>query len=160
MSIFRRSKDKDAQGQAAPAFHDNDSEKFFREVDIEFLIHELKDPVAIIETGLRTLLERREKYGPLTAKQDKTLHRTLRNTKKARAMLNNLLEIGRSQAGCFMPCQFNPAKSAYRALSDALETMAWGVFEQFCTYETKDDALKYLSKQGIFFSVDPTGTKP
>jgi hypothetical protein len=32
-------------------------ENFFRDVEIEFLIHELKDPLAIIETGLRTLLE-------------------------------------------------------------------------------------------------------
>jgi hypothetical protein len=32
-------------------------ENFFRDVEIEFLIHELKDPLAIIETGLRTLLD-------------------------------------------------------------------------------------------------------
>jgi hypothetical protein len=30
-------------------------ENFFRDVEIEFLIHELKDPLAIIETGLRTI---------------------------------------------------------------------------------------------------------
>jgi hypothetical protein len=33
------------------------AEQFFREIEIEFLVHELKDPIAIIETGLRTLLE-------------------------------------------------------------------------------------------------------
>ena len=38
-------------------------EEFFREIEIQFLIHELKDPIAIIETGLRTLLEKKEKFG-------------------------------------------------------------------------------------------------
>ena len=40
--------------------------EFFREIEIEFLIHELKDPVSVIETGVRTLLERRETHGPLS----------------------------------------------------------------------------------------------
>ena len=60
------------------------SEEFFREIEIQFLIHELKDPISIIETGLRTLLEKKEKFGPLVPKQENTLKRTLRNTKKAR----------------------------------------------------------------------------
>ena len=37
-------------------------ECFFQQLDIEFLIHEMKDPMAIIETGVRTLLERQNKY--------------------------------------------------------------------------------------------------
>ena len=48
-------------------------DQFFRELEIQFLIHELKDPIAIIETGLRTILERREKFGPLSTKQENTL---------------------------------------------------------------------------------------
>ena len=40
---------------------------FFREIQIEFLLHELKDPIAIIETGARTLLEKKEKYGALSS---------------------------------------------------------------------------------------------
>ena len=48
-------------------------DQFFREIEIQFLIHELKDPIAIVETGLRTLLEKREKFGPLLPKQENTL---------------------------------------------------------------------------------------
>ena len=51
-------------------------DQFFRELEIQFLIHELKDPIAIIETGLRTLLEKREKFGPLSPKHENTLKRT------------------------------------------------------------------------------------
>ncbi|MEA3437503.1 MAG: hypothetical protein U9R43_13620, partial [Thermodesulfobacteriota bacterium] len=59
---------------------------FFREIEVEFLIHELKDPVAIIETGVRTLLEKRDKFGTLSSRQEKTLKRILRNSNKTRAM--------------------------------------------------------------------------
>ena len=100
-----------------------DQERFFRDIEIEFLIHELKDPISIIETGLRTLLERQEKIGPLTERQEKTLKRTLRSSEKARQMLNGLLEVGRSEAGCFLLCGFSPAATVYKALIDALETV-------------------------------------
>ncbi|MDY0094062.1 MAG: HAMP domain-containing sensor histidine kinase [Candidatus Vecturithrix sp.] len=94
---------------------------FFRELEIEFLLHELKDPLSIIETGMRSLLEKSEKYGPLSPRQEKTLKRTLRNTKKVREMLNGLLEIGRSEAGRFACCRFQPAQSLYAVLMDVLE---------------------------------------
>ncbi|MBT8332423.1 MAG: hypothetical protein KJP06_08860, partial [Deltaproteobacteria bacterium] len=72
----------------------DDAEQFFKEIEIEFLVHELKDPIAIIETGLRTLLERQDKFGPLSKRQENTLKRTLRNSKKARELLHSMLEIG------------------------------------------------------------------
>ena len=99
-------------------------QNFFRDVEIEFLIHELKDPLSIIETGLRTLLERQDKYGSLAPRQEKTLQRTLRNSRKARQMLNNLLEIGRSESGCFFSCRFQPAESAYQALKQLPEAFS------------------------------------
>jgi signal transduction histidine kinase len=86
------------------------SQRFFEEIKVEFLIHELKDPIAVIETALRLLLEQRGKFGDLTAIQEKTLARALRSSKKARHMLYELLEIGRSEAMCFDCCQFLPAQ--------------------------------------------------
>ena len=84
----------------------NEKSPFLRELQIEYLIHELKGPVSVIETGLRRILEKQQNYGPVSSRQEKTLLRTLRNTKKVREMLNDLLEIGRSEAGCFESCQF------------------------------------------------------
>jgi two-component system OmpR family sensor kinase len=129
------------------------AEHFFKEIEIEFLVHELKDPIAIIETGLRTLLERQDKFGVLSARQESTLKRTLRNSKKARELLHNLLEIGRSESGCFIGERFQPAESAFQALKDALETYAWNVFEKFGTYDSQTKALEFLATNGIFFEV-------
>ncbi len=102
---------------------DDTQERFFREIEIEFLIHELKDPITVIETGLRMILGKKDKFGSLTERQEKTLKRALRNSEKARDMLNGLLEIGRSENGCFLCRRFQPGLSICQALADALETM-------------------------------------
>ena len=130
-------------------------DQFFREIEIQFLIHELKDPIAIIETGLRTLLEKKEKFGALSAKQENTLKRTLRNTKKARDMLGNLLEIGRSESGCFICSNFQPAKSVYQAMKDALEIMTGPLSEELGKYQAEKDATELLSQNGIFLEISP-----
>ena len=130
-------------------------DQFFRELEIQFLIHELKDPIAIIETGLRTLLERREKFGPLSPKQENTLKRTLRNTKKTRSMLNNLLEIGRSQSGCFVCSHFQPAKSIFQTMKDALEITTGPLADEIGKYQSEKDAMDLLSQNGIFLDISP-----
>jgi two-component system OmpR family sensor kinase len=127
--------------------------QFFREIEIQFLIHELKDPVAIIETGLRTLLEKQDKFGPLSSKQENTLKRTLRNAKKARAMLNDLLEIGRSESGCLICSHFRPATSVYQALKDALEIMTGPLSDEIGRYQAEKDTHKLLSQNGIFVEI-------
>jgi signal transduction histidine kinase len=129
--------------------------QFFREIEIQFLIHELKDPIAIIETGLRTLLEKKGKFGNLSDKQENTLKRTLRNAKKARDMLANLLEIGRSESGCFICSHFLPAKSVYEAMKDALEIMTGPLSEELGKYQLEEDAFGLLSRNGIQMEISP-----
>jgi len=136
-----------------------DNETFFREVQIEFLIHELKDPISVIETGIKTLLTKRDKYGPLSASQEKTLNRVLRNSKKAWEMLNSLLEVGRSEAGCFISCRFQPAQATYEALLEALETKAAMIAEHSSRYTEQKEILQYLNNCGISFQIAPQLTE-
>jgi signal transduction histidine kinase len=96
-------------------------EEFFGRLNLEFLIHELKDPLAVIETGLRTLLERQDKTGPLTERQQRTLERVLRSSRKARDMVYGLLEVGRSEAGQFHYTLFDPVDATLIALREAYE---------------------------------------
>lgn len=127
----------------------DDSRPFFREVQIEFLIHEMKNPVSIIETGARTLLEKKEKCGPLSARQEKTLKRILRNVTKTRSMLNDLLEIGRSEAGCFVCCSFSPGKVCFEALMDTLEAAAGSAAEHIPRFREEKEAADFLVASGI-----------
>jgi len=68
-------------------------------IKIDFLIHDLKVPLAVIEAGITSLLNRQEKYGKLTEKQEKVLRRALRNTKITQTLVNDALELGRSREG-------------------------------------------------------------
>lgn len=131
------------------------SQHFFREVEVEFLIHELKDPLSIIQTGTRTLLEKRDKFGALSSRQEKTLNRILRNSNKARAMLNSLLETGRSEAGSFFYCHFQPAKAAYVILMDALGTIGGDLCEELGACSEQTEGLELLSNHGIHFDIAP-----
>jgi signal transduction histidine kinase len=101
------------------------SERFFHDIKIEFLVHELKTPMAIVETAIRSLLQAREIYGKLSPKQEKVLHRALRNSDKLRGMVHNLLEIGRSESGCFFCRRFHPVEVAESVLADTTEAIRW-----------------------------------
>jgi len=134
---------------------DGEAGRFFREVEIEFLIHELKDPIAVIETGVRTILEKKEKFGPLTPRQEKILKRTLRNSNKARTMLNSLLEIGRSESGCFFCCRFKPVSSAYGVLLEVLDGLPEDISEQFRSLTEEKAMRAFLDRQGINLNFAP-----
>jgi len=68
-------------------------------IKIDLLIHDLKVPLAVIQAGLISMLERREKYGPLTEWQEKVLTRALRNTRVTQTLVGDALELGRSREG-------------------------------------------------------------
>jgi len=68
-----------------------------KRIKTDLLIHDLKVPLAVVETGIISLLQRREKYGPITEKQEKVLLRALRNTKVIQSLANDILELGRSR---------------------------------------------------------------
>lgn len=126
---------------------------FLRELNIEFLIHELKDPLAVIEAGLRGLLEKPERYGALTERQANTLQRTLRSTRRAWALLSDLLEVGRAEAACGRPDRFRPLESIRQALRDALETVAGPEPEPVGAYRTPCALEGLLLRYGIVLRV-------
>ncbi|MEA3360535.1 MAG: sensor histidine kinase [Thermodesulfobacteriota bacterium] len=68
-------------------------------IKIELLVHDLKVPLAVIETGVLSLLKRQEKYGAIKEGQEKVLNRALRNTRLIYALVNDALELGKSREG-------------------------------------------------------------
>ena len=134
---------------------DRNPEPFFRELQVQFLVHELKDPLAIIEAGVRSLLEKAEKSGPLSPKQERTLKRVLRAALRGRSMLNNLLEIGRSEAGQSVGRSFCPAKTVYADLLASIETMEGELYERVSELGTEDAVLEFLGQAGISYDAAP-----
>jgi signal transduction histidine kinase len=65
----------------------------------ELLIHDLKNPLSVIEASIVSLVQGEDKYGALSEKQKKILQRTLRNTKIIKGLVGDILEVGRSREG-------------------------------------------------------------
>ena len=42
-------------------------------IKIDLLVHDIKSPLAVVETGISSLIRNRSKWGPLTEKQEKIL---------------------------------------------------------------------------------------
>ncbi|MCK5837545.1 MAG: sensor histidine kinase, partial [Desulfobacula sp.] len=75
-------------------------------IKTEILIHDLKVPISVIDAGAKSLLNRRESYGPLTEKQIKVLKRIIRNTLATQRLVNDVLELGRSREGVMILSDF------------------------------------------------------
>ncbi len=131
------------------------SKGFFQNLDIEFLIHELKDPIAVIETGARTLLEKQDKFGVLSSRQERTIKRVIRNTRKARDMLYSLLEVGRSEAGSFACGSFKPVETTFTVLCDCIELRTPAIADELQQLPDMLAAIEYLNSCGIYFSAAP-----
>ena len=130
-------------------------ENFFKEIEIEFLIHELKDPISIVETGAQMLLKKQERFGPLTERQIKTINRIIRNATKARQMLYSLLEVGRSETGSFSCSQFTPFLVGYEVLLECLDLHAPATADKVRNIHQREAAMEYLKRNGILFTTVP-----
>lgn len=70
-----------------------------KNIQTSHLVHDLKNPVNIIETGARALLEKQDRYGGLSAGQEKVIRRMLRNALKIRHLANSMLEVDMADRG-------------------------------------------------------------
>src|SRR5690349_1959247 len=98
-----------------------DAEGFFRELDTQILVHELKSPLSLIEATTRTLLEHTARLGPLTERQERALQRILRGAVRGRMTVEQLLEVGRAESSQFADAGFAPAEAVLRVVMDAIE---------------------------------------
>jgi len=68
-------------------------------IKTELLVHDLKNPIAVIEASADMLIRNAERENPLTERQIKALTRVIRNSRIAMSLVNDILEVGRSNEG-------------------------------------------------------------
>lgn len=90
-------------------------------IKIDLLIHDLKVPLAVIEAGLVSLMNKRDKYGPVTEQQTKVFARVLRNTKVLKTLVNDALELGRSEKGVVNISRFRLSSLIEEALEEIFD---------------------------------------
>jgi len=88
---------------------------------IDLLIHDLTGPLSIVSTSVHSLLKKEETCKTVTDEQRATLERILRNANKARSLLQEMIEIYRSEEGLFRKAHFSIDDVIQSALLDAVE---------------------------------------
>ncbi|MCC6383221.1 MAG: HAMP domain-containing histidine kinase [Dehalococcoidia bacterium] len=128
---------------------------FYRELDTQVLVHELKSPLALIESTTRMLLAQAARLGPLTARQEKALDRILRGAVRGRRLVDHLLEIGRAEASAFAVSAFRPGDVVLHVLIDAAEIADGDLAAGLGAADTTEERVAVLADAGISLRVAP-----
>ncbi len=122
-------------------------------IKTELLIHDLKNPLAIIETGIASLIQGEEKYGPLTEKQLRILQRTLRNTKITKSLVNDILEVGRSSEGIITETEFPICDLIRYVLIEVFDIIDYGTSESIKESVDLSQLKAILLRKGILLEI-------
>ena len=125
-----------------------------KKIKIDLLIHDLKVPLAVIESGITLLLQKPERYGLLTAKQEKVLNRTLRNTRVIQMLVNDLLELGRSREGIVNLTNIRLSKLFEGTLIELFDLINSDTSERIKTCAGLTELKETLAKNDLVLLVD------
>ncbi len=122
-------------------------------IKLEFLVHDLKVPLAVIEAGISSLLYKMDKYGPLTEKQTRVLERALRNTIVTQRLVNDVLELGRASEGVISRGQFLISDFVEAALVEIFDLTDHETTEKIKDCRSLPALQKTLSQKGVYLNV-------
>ncbi|MBM4326799.1 MAG: HAMP domain-containing histidine kinase [Deltaproteobacteria bacterium] len=94
-----------------------------KNIQTSHLVHDLKNPVNIIETGARALLEKQDRYGALDPKQEKVIMRMLRSALKIKTLVHNMLEVDMASQGITKTTQCTLADILRGALMEVFDVV-------------------------------------
>ena len=129
------------------------SSEFFRDLDTQLLVHELKSPLTLIEATTRTLLEHTARLGPLTGRQERALSRILRGAVRGRRLVDHLLEVGRAESSQFAYAPFGPAEAVLRIVVEAAEGYDSELAARLSEARDDDEQRRVLAQAGIHLRI-------
>ena len=122
-------------------------------IKIDLLIHDLKVPLAVIEAGLTSMMNRPEKYGPITEKQKRVFDRALRNTKVLKALVSDALELGRSREGIIFFSNFRLADLIEETMVEILDLTDTEMAEKLKRCINLPQLQNTLEEKGVVLSI-------
>ena len=123
-------------------------------IKVDFLVHDLKVPLAVIEAGITSLIQKTDKYGPLTEKQLKVLKRALRNTLLTRNLVNDALELGRSSEGVEQKTIFPLSSLVEQSLVEIFDLTDQDTADRIRACDSLGEIKKMLSEKNILLEID------
>jgi two-component system, OmpR family, sensor kinase len=123
-------------------------------IKIDLLIHDLKVPLAVIEAGLVSLMNKQDKYGPVTEQQAKVFARVLRNTKVLKTLVNDALELGRSEKGVVNVSHFRLSSLIEEALEEIFDLTDASASEEIKRCTKLSRFMEILESRGVVLCVE------
>lgn len=123
-------------------------------IKIDLLVHDIKSPLAVVETGISSLIRNRSKWGPLTEKQEKILMRTLRNTKVAQGLVESVMEMGMAREGVFRYMNCTISGLVLSVLREIFDLVDVDMGEKINGCVGLFPLIDLLKGKGILISVD------
>lgn len=121
-----------------------------KNIQTAHLVHDLKNPVNIIEAGARSLLENSDRYGPMTPRQEKVVRRMLRNALKLRHLANSMLEVDMASKGILKPADSTLGDILRNALVEVFDIVDPDVSDALEDSSSLDAFIDVLKKNQIF----------
>jgi CheY-like chemotaxis protein len=119
----------------------------------DLLIHDLTGPLSVVSTSAANLLQRKERYGALTDDQRRIMERIIRNIHKAQTLLQEMVEISRSEEGLFQKEYFPVDVTLKESILDVLEISAPHAAETLSGVENQEEFQRVLEANGIFIAI-------
>ena len=119
----------------------------------DLLIHDLTGLLSVASATAANLLQKPDRYGPLSEQQRRMVDRILRNVEKAQTLLHEMMEISRSEEGLFKRELFPVERTLKESFIDALELIAPQAAEKLCRVEDQKEMQEILRPQGIFVEI-------
>lgn len=129
-------------------------EKGRHRIKLDLLIHDLKVPLAVVEAGVLSLLNKQEKFGSISEKQEKVLRRILRNTLVTKQLVDDTMEIGRSSKGIMNTSVFQLSELVEGCLIEIFDLIDWNMSEKIRNSNDYATLKNLLPSKGIFLEVD------
>jgi two-component system, OmpR family, sensor kinase len=123
-------------------------------IKLGLLIHDFKVPLAVIEAGLNSLIGRPDKYGPLTSAQSRVIERAKRNIKVIQTLVNDALELGRSEAGIINPVPFRLSKLVEQAMVEMFDLADGRLSDEIRACTDMQTVKETLEGKGIQLRID------
>jgi len=115
----------------------------------DLMVHDLRGPLSVVATTANSLLCRADRYGSLTESQQNCLRRIARNTKRAQFVLEEILDVARSEEHIFQTEHFLFEAVVKESLANALEVSDTRTSERLQSCDDGETVRQILEEVGI-----------
>jgi two-component system, OmpR family, sensor kinase len=120
---------------------------------IDLLIHDLTGPLSIAATSIKSIINKQDKYGHVTERQEISLKMALRNVSKAQAFLNEMIEVYHSEEGLFRKDICSIQDILRDAFIEAIELTNPNVTEKLSNEDGYDKFSQLLEDNGVAINI-------